>query len=61
MLGRPAAASGPGRPGVSAALCTDLTAGTTLSADTLTTAEALAAGVADPLTDDDLQLSLAIA
>ena len=46
---------------LSAALCADLTAGPTLSQTTLATAETLAAGAADPLTDDDLQLSLAIA
>jgi Iron-containing redox enzyme len=46
---------------LSAALCADLSAGPTLSQTTLATAETLAAGPADPLTDDDLQLSLAIA
>jgi Iron-containing redox enzyme len=45
---------------LSAALSTDLRAGLAISADTLTAAEQLVAGVADPLTDDDLQLSLAI-
>jgi hypothetical protein len=45
---------------LSAALCADLTAGSILSASTPATAETLAAGSADPLTDDDLQLALAI-
>jgi len=45
---------------LSAALSADLTTGPTLSPSTLATAETLAAGAADPLTDDDLQLSLTI-
>jgi hypothetical protein len=45
---------------LSAALCADLTAGPTLGPSTIGTAETLTAGSADPLTDDDLQLSLAI-
>ena len=45
---------------VSAALCADLTTGSTLSPRTLAAAEGLAASATDPLTDDDLQLSLAI-
>jgi hypothetical protein len=45
---------------LSAALCADLSAGSILSASTPATAETLAAGSADPLTDDDLQLALAI-
>src|SRR4051794_30777819 len=45
---------------VSAALCADLSAGSTSSPRTLAAAEGLAATGADPLTDEDLQLSLAI-
>jgi hypothetical protein len=45
---------------LSAALCADLSAGSTLRQGTLATARTLAAGSTDPLTDDDLQLSLAI-
>jgi hypothetical protein len=45
---------------LSAALCADLTDGRTLGPTTLATAETLAAAATDPLTDDDLQLSLAI-
>jgi len=44
---------------LSAGLCTDLAAGGTLGADTLAAAEALT-GATDVLTDEDLQLSLAI-
>jgi hypothetical protein len=45
---------------LSAALCADLTDGRTLGPSTLATAETLTAAATDPLTDDDLQLSLAI-
>jgi hypothetical protein len=45
---------------VSAALCADLSTGSTLSAGTLAVAERPAVTATDPLTDDDLQLSLAI-
>ncbi|WP_299955476.1 iron-containing redox enzyme family protein [uncultured Modestobacter sp.] len=45
---------------VSAALSADLTAGSTISPRTLAAAEGLAASATSPLTDDDLQLSLAI-
>lgn len=45
---------------VSAALSADLTAGSTLSSRTLAAAEGLAASATDPLTDEDLQLTLAI-
>jgi hypothetical protein len=45
---------------LSAALCADLTDGRTLGPSTLATAETLVAAATDPLTDDDLQLSLAI-
>jgi hypothetical protein len=45
---------------LSAALSADLTSGPTLRPSTLATAETLAAGSTDPLTDEDLQLSLAI-
>jgi hypothetical protein len=45
---------------LSAALCADLTDGRTLDPSTLATAETLTAAATDPLTDDDLQLSLAI-
>jgi Iron-containing redox enzyme len=45
---------------LSAALSADLTSGTTLDPATLATAETLAAAPTDPLTDEDLQLSLAI-
>src|SRR3954449_10684923 len=45
---------------VSAALCADLSAGSTLSPRTLAAAEGLAAAAPDPLTDEDLQLALAI-
>ncbi|MFQ1000943.1 iron-containing redox enzyme family protein [Modestobacter sp. SSW1-42] len=45
---------------LSAALCADLAAGSTLSTRTLAVAYALAAGADAPLTDEDLQLSLAV-
>jgi hypothetical protein len=45
---------------LSAALCADLASGTTLDPGTLATAETLVAAPTDPLTDEDLQLSLAI-
>jgi hypothetical protein len=45
---------------VSAALCADLSAGTVLRPGTLAAAEGLAASATAPLTDEDLQLSLAI-
>jgi hypothetical protein len=45
---------------LSAALSTDLAGGRTLGARTRSAAETLAAAATDPLTDDDLQLSLAI-
>jgi hypothetical protein len=45
---------------VSAALFADLAAGSVLRPGTLAAAEGLAASVTDPLTDDDLQLSLAV-
>src|SRR4051794_40682748 len=45
---------------LSAALCADLAAGAVLSPGTLAAAEGLAASAAEPLTDEDLQLSLAI-
>jgi hypothetical protein len=45
---------------LNAALCADLSAGSQIAPSTLATAEALVAAVLDPLTDDDLQLSLAI-
>jgi hypothetical protein len=45
---------------LSTALCADLLAGPTLSAATRSAAETLAARATDPLTDEDLQLSLAI-
>ena len=45
---------------LSAGLCTDLAGGTSISAGTTAAAEALLATTTDPLTDDDLQLSLAI-
>ncbi|MGY1844079.1 iron-containing redox enzyme family protein [Modestobacter sp. SYSU DS0875] len=44
---------------LSAALCADLTGGS-IGPATVATAEALVATTADPLTDDDLQLSLAV-
>jgi hypothetical protein len=45
---------------LSAALCADLAGGSTLSTRTLAVAYALAAGTEDPLTDEDLQLALAV-
>ncbi|MBB3675748.1 iron-containing redox enzyme family protein [Modestobacter versicolor] len=45
---------------LSAGLCTDLLGGSSISATTTAAADALLAEVTDPLTDDDLQLSLAI-
>src|SRR3954452_19689804 len=45
---------------LSAALCADLSGGPTLRPATLATAETLAAASAEPLTDDDLQLSLGV-
>ena len=45
---------------VSAGLCADLAAGGSISARTFTAAETLVAAATDPLTDEDLQLSLAI-
>jgi len=45
---------------LSTALCDDLAAGSVLRPGTLAAAERLAASATDPLTDDDLQLSLAI-
>jgi hypothetical protein len=45
---------------LSAALCADLTNGTTLDPATLAAAETLVAAPTDPLTDEDLQLGLAI-
>ena len=45
---------------LSAALCTDLAAGRPLAPGTAAAAETLLAATADPLHDDDLQLSLAI-
>jgi hypothetical protein len=45
---------------LSAGLCADLSSGGTLGADTTAAAETLLATGTDPLTDDDLQLSLAI-
>jgi len=45
---------------LSAALCADLAAGSTLSTRTLAVGYALAAAAEDPLTDEDLQLALAV-
>jgi Iron-containing redox enzyme len=45
---------------LSAALVADLRAGTTLRPATLATAQTLVAAVPDPLTDEDLQLALAL-
>ena len=45
---------------LSAALCADLAAGSTLSTQTLAVGYALAAAVEDPLGDEDLQLALAV-
>jgi hypothetical protein len=45
---------------LSAGLCSDLAAGDPISTGTTAAAEALLATTTDPLTDDDLQLSLAI-
>jgi hypothetical protein len=45
---------------LSAGLCADLAGGRSLGARTVAAAEALVATAPDPLTDDDLQLSLAI-
>src|SRR4051812_10526053 len=45
---------------LSAGLCTDLSAGRSLTAGTAEAAQALVAAATDPLTDEDLQLSLAI-
>jgi heme oxygenase-like protein len=45
---------------LSAGLRTDLAAGDSISPGTVAAAEALVAATTDPLTDDDLQLSLAI-
>jgi heme oxygenase-like protein len=50
----------PPRGPLSAALCTDLATGASISPGTVAAAEALLAATTDPLTDDDLQLSLAI-
>jgi hypothetical protein len=45
---------------LSAALCADLAAGSTLGSRTLAVGYALAAATEDPLTDEDLQLALAV-
>ena len=45
---------------LSTALCADLTAGSTLGSRTLAIGYALAAAAEDPLTDEDLQLALAV-
>jgi hypothetical protein len=45
---------------LSAGLCTDLATGRSISTRTMAAAQTLAAATTDPLTDDDLQLSLAI-
>ncbi|MCW2677818.1 MAG: uncharacterized protein JWR70_2858 [Modestobacter sp.] len=45
---------------LSAALCADLAAGRSLRSGTRSAAASLTASAADPLTDDDLQLSLAV-
>jgi len=45
---------------LSTALCADLAAGTTLSSQTLAVAYAVAASCEEPLTDEDLQLSLSV-
>jgi hypothetical protein len=48
------------RGSLSAALCADLATGRSLAPGTRSAAESLATSATDPLTDDDLQLSLAI-
>jgi hypothetical protein len=45
---------------LSAGLCTDLASGRSISTRTMAAAQTLVAAATDPLTDDDLQLSLAI-